>query len=420
MIDLKKLREQGETYKAGAKAKGVEVNLDRILTLDDEVRGLKTEIEGISAKKNAASGTIASAQGDEKKALIESMRALGDTEKALLEKIAPLEAELNDLLYKLPNPPLEDVPVGEGESANTVIRTVGEKREFAFTPKDHSELGEALGLFDLERGAKVSGARFAYVKGDGVLLQMALTSLALDVAQKHGFTPISVPHLVNAEAMRAMGYLEHGGQEEIYYLEKDDQYLIGTSEQAIGPLHMGETFKASDLPKRYVGISPCYRREAGSYGKDTKGMMRMHQFDKIEMFSFATPEMDASEHQLILSIEESLMQALEIPYHVLLIGSGDLGLPAAKKYDIEAWIPTQNTYRETHSCSTTTDFQARRLETRFKDESGTRYVHTLNGTAFALGRTMVALLENHQQEDGTIQIPKALQPYLSGRTFLGK
>lgn len=419
MIDLKKLREQGEAYRAGAKAKGVDVSLDRILVLDEEVRGLKGEIEAISAKKNAASGTIASAQGDEKKALIESMRALGDTEKALLEKIAPLEMELNDLLYKLPNPPLPDVPVGEGESANTVIRTVGEPTEFTFEPKDHATLGETLGLFDLERGAKVSGARFAYVKGDGVRLQMALTAYALDIAQQHGFTPISVPHLVNAEAMRAMGYLEHGGQDEIYYLEKDNQYLIGTSEQAIGPLHMGETFKAGDLPKRYVGISPCYRREAGSYGKDTKGMMRMHQFDKIEMFSFALPESDASEHALILSIEETLMQGLEIPYHVLLIGSGDLGLPAAKKYDIEAWIPTQKTYRETHSCSTTTDFQARRLETRVKEETGTRYVHTLNGTAFALGRTMIALLENHQQEDGTIRIPKALQPYLGGKTVLG-
>jgi len=265
----------------------------------------------------------------------------------------------------------------------------------------------------MERAAKASGARFAYLKGDAALLHFALIQYALQTLSKHGFIPVVPPTLVGARAMRAMGYLEHGGHDEIYYLAKDNQYLTGTSEQSIGAMHMDEVLKNEELPLRYAGISTCYRREAGSYGKDTKGLIRVHQFDKVEMFSFSTPETSQAEHELILTIEEELMQGLGLHYQVIQMVTGDLGLPAAKKYDIETWIPSQDTFRETHSTSTCTDFQARRLNTRFKDGEGSmQFVHTVNGTAFAIGRTMVAIIENYQQEDGSVAVPEVLRPWV--------
>jgi seryl-tRNA synthetase len=313
---------------------------------------------------------------------------------------------------------LPDVKVAKSDADNEVLREVGERPTFSFKPKDHLELGEALGILDVERGAKTSGARFAYLKGDGVLLQFALMHYALSVASRHGFVPTIVPHLISAKAMRAMGFLEHGGHDEIYFLPKDNLYLIGTSEQSLGPMHMDEILPFEKLPLRYIGISPCYRREAGSYGKDTKGIIRMHQFDKVEMFSFCPAARSPEEHAMILGIEEELMQGLKLPYHVLNIVSGDLGLPAAKKWDIEAWIPSQERYRETHSTSNCTDFQARRLNTRTKTEEGNELVHTVNGTAFAIGRTIVAILENYQQEDGSVLIPEVLRPYMGGKDRL--
>lgn len=412
MIDLKLLREQTAQIKTAAAAKNVEIDFDRILDLDRQNRALIQEIEDIAAQKNAASKEIASADDSTRQTRIAEMRDLGEREKSLRERQMPIEEELQELLYKIPNPALPDVKVAASDEENEVVRVVGEKPVFDFEPKDHETLGNALGIFDRERASKVSGARFMYLKGKGVLLQMALMRFAFDKLAEHGFEPILVPHMVSAKAMRAMGYLEHGGHDEIYYLGKDNMYLIGTAEQALGPMHMDEILEDDTLPRRYVGYSPSYRREAGSYGKDTKGILRMHQFDKIEMFSFVKPEDGDKEHELILSIEESLMQALEIPYHVLKMVTGDLGLPAARKFDIEAWIPTQQTYRETHSCSTTTDFQARRLNTRYRgDDGAVAYVHTLNGTVFAIGRTMIALLENHQQADGSVRIPAALVPY---------
>ncbi|MDA1024480.1 MAG: serine--tRNA ligase, partial [bacterium] len=334
-------------------------------------------------------------------------------------ELTPKKEELDELWYRIPNPALEDVTVSPNEADNEIIRTYLEPITFTFNPKDHIQLGESLGILDIERARKTSGSRFAYLKGEGVRLQLALTNFALQVAAKHGFSPITVPHLISAESMRAMGYLEHGGHDEIYYLPKDNLYLIGTSEQAIGPLHFNAHYKEETLPKRYIGLSPCYRREAGSYGKDTKGILRMHQFDKLELYSVTTPETSNEEHELILSIEEELMQTLGIPYQVIKMVTGDLGLPAARKYDIEAWIPSQATYRETHSCSTTTDFQSRRLNTKYTSEDGNRtYVHMLNGTAFAIGRTMIAILENFQEEDGSVRIPEALQSFMGGETHL--
>lgn len=414
MIDLKKFRENPAFYKDSAKAKGVEIDVDRILELDRRVRALRTDLEAIRAQKNAASERIPKASAEERAHMIEEMRAVDRQYEDLAAQERPVADELDELLYRIPNPALSDVKLGESDAENEIVRHVGEATKFSFTPKDHLELGQALDIIDTERGARTAGARFAYLKGDGVLLQMGLLQLALQITAKHGFTPATVPHMVNPRVMRGMGYLEHGGQDEIYYLQKDNLYLIGTAEQPLGALHMDETIAEAELPIRYVGVSPCYRREAGSYGKDTKGILRMHQFDKVEMFSYTTAENSDAEHELLLSVEEELMQALKLPYRVIKQCTGDLGLPAARKYDIETWVPSQDTYRETHSTSTCTDYQARRLQTRVKrtDGGAVEYVHTLNGTAFAIGRTLVAILENYQQEDGSVVVPEVLRPWV--------
>ncbi len=419
MIDLKQFRENTKFFREAALAKNVEIDVDRILDLDRRARSLKAELDAIKAQKNEASKDIPKASDEDRKTIIESMRHLDRKAETMESEYTPIAEELSELLYKIPNPALPDVKIGKSDAENEVLREVGEKPVFAFTPKDHLTLGESLGLVDVERARNASGARFDYFIGDGVRLQMALTSYALAVTMQHGFVPVIPPHLVTAKAMRAMGYLEHGGHDEIYYLAKDNLYLIGTSEQSIGPMHMDEIIEADKLPLRYVGISPCYRREAGSYGKDTKGLIRMHQFDKVEMFTFCAPDRSVEEHALTLEIEESLVRGLGLPYHVLNIVSGDLGLPAAKKWDIEVWFPTQERYRETHSTSNCTDFQARRLNTRVRTEDGTAFVHTTNGTAFAMGRIMAAILENNQNEDGSVNIPEVLRPFMGGQARLG-
>jgi seryl-tRNA synthetase len=419
MIDIKKFREDPHAFAKAAADKNVEIDVSHILDLDRAVRALKGDMEQIASEKNAASDQIATASDSDKKTMIEEMRIVGRKEDDLKAEFAPKQEELTELLYRIPNPALEDVTVSASEDDNEVVRTVGEKPMFSFTPKDHVELGEALGIIDIKSAAEASGARFTYLKGDGVFLQLALQQYALSIAKKFGHEPIIVPNLVRARSMRAMGYLEHGGHDEIYYLSKDNLYLIGTSEQALGPMYFDKTFSESDLPLRSVGISPCYRREAGSYGKDTKGILRLHQFDKVEFFSVTTPEESEAEHERILEMEEELMTGLGLHYQVIKMVTGDLGLPAARKYDIEAWLPTQDTFRETHSCSTTTDFQARRLNTKFKTKEGkVQHVHMLNGTAFAMGRTILSILENFQLEDGRIAIPSVLQPFMSGQTHI--
>lgn len=413
MIDIKKLRENPGFYKTTAQEKGIVIDAEKILTLDTQVRALSSDIEAIRAKKNAVSAQMPKASPDERARLIEEMRAEDKEYEELVAKLRPLEEELTELLYRIPNPALADVKRGESDAENEVVREVGTAPTFDFPVKDHLELGEALDIIDTERGARTAGARFAYLKGDGALMQFALYQYALGIITKHGFIPTTVPHMVSPRVMRAMGYLEHGGQDEIYYLQKDNLYLIGTAEQPLGALHMDEVLKEEELPLRYVGISPCYRREAGSYGKDTKGIIRMHQFDKIEMFSYTTPETSDVEHEKLLAIEEELVQGLGLAYRVIKQCTGDLGMPAARKFDIETWIPSQNTYRETHSTSTCTDYQARRLNTRVKrTQGGTEFLHTLNGTAFAIGRIMVAIMEQYQQADGTIRIPQALQTWM--------
>ncbi|MCH8049186.1 serine--tRNA ligase [Patescibacteria group bacterium] len=418
MIDIKLLRENPNYFRDAAKAKGLEVDIDRVLELDRKVKTLQSEIENIAAQKNETSKEIIAAEEKGKKKLIEEMRVIDRKADELKAEMTPLVEELDQLLYRIPNPPAPDVKISLDESENEVVREVGKKPSFDFPVRDHLEIGNMLDIIDTKRAAKASGTRFTYLKGDGVHLQLALQQYALHVTQKHGFTPVMVPHLVSVKSIRAMGYLEHGQHDEIYYLPKDNLYLIGTSEQSIGPMHTDEILDGKKLPIRYVGISTCYRREAGAHGKDTRGMIRMHQFDKIEMFSFTLPEDSDDEHELLLSIAEELIKGLGLHYRVVKMVSGDLGLPAARKYDIEAWLPSQEKYLETHSISTTTDFQTRRLNTRYKKDRKTELVHALNGTAIAMSRIPVVILENYQNEDGSVSIPEVLRPYMEGREVL--
>jgi len=413
MLDVNLIRANPEAVKKGISSKNADPKLvDDFLVLDEEWRKMTKEIDDLRA---------------EQKKLSEARKI--DEAKNLKNKLQSLEADLSaieekrrKILFQFPNPPLEDAPIGKNEKENVVLREEGKKPQFDFPPKDYLELAEKLDLIDIERAGKVSGSRFGYIKSKLALLEFALVKLALDTAAKHGFTPVIPPVMIKEEMMRAMGYIDrHEEQEETYFLEKDRMYLVATSEQSIGPMHSDEIFEEKDLPKRYVGFSTCFRREAGSYGKDTKGILRVHQFDKVEMFSFCQPEKSKEEHELLLSIEEELMKSLKIPYRVLNICTGDLGGPAAKKYDIEAWLPGQNNgkgeYRETHSTSNTTDFQSRRLNIRYRSSLITHnsllnYVHTLNGTAFAIGRMLIAIIENCQQKDGSILVPEVLQEYL--------
>jgi len=307
MIDIKALRENPTYFQEASLAKNVTIDVDKILDLDQKARSLNSDLESIAAQKNEASKRIATSEGEVRNQLIKEMRDIDTKVEGLKAEYTPIKDELDALLHRIPNPALADVTVSPNETDNEVIRTVGEKTVFDFEPKDHLTLGENLGIIDVERAAKTSGARFTYLKGDGALLQFALVQYALNTVMESGFTPIVVPHMIKAEAMQSMGYLEHGGHDEIYYLSKDNLYLIGTSEQSIGPMHANEVLPADQLPLRYVGISSCYRREAGSYGKDTKGILRVHQFDKVEMFSFTKPENSEAEHELILSLEEKLM-----------------------------------------------------------------------------------------------------------------
>jgi len=402
MLDIQFIRDNPDKVKKSTENKNCDVKIvDEVLRLDKKRRELLQKIEALRAERNQLT-RFDLVKGKKIK------NKLKEFEPALKE----IEKKLKELMYQLPNPAAKDVKAGKNEAENEVVRKWGKIRKFEFAVKDHAELGEKLGMIDIGRAAKVSGSRFAYLKGDGVRLEMALVNLALETLTKKGFIPVVPPVLIKTEMMQAMGYLEHGGDEQMYIFDKDNQVLVGTSEQAIGPLHSGEVFKAEDLPRRYMGWSTCFRREAGTYGKDTRGILRVHQFDKVEMFSFTKPEDSDKEHEFLLKTEEELLQALEIPYQVVKMCSGDLGAPAARKYDLEAWLPGQNQYRELTSTSSCTDFQARRLNIKFKDKDKRQYVHTLNGTGFAIGRTLIAIMENYQTKDGHIEIPKVLQKYI--------
>ncbi|MBU6414856.1 serine--tRNA ligase [Patescibacteria group bacterium] len=433
MLDIKFIREHVDEVREGLRKKRSDVDLDLLLALDEKRRALIQKSEALKAEQNRADKEIAQEKdSDAKKITIEKMRVLKDEVRHSEFEARAVEEEFVNLMMRVPNLPDSDSPEG-GEKDFRVLREVGNKPEFLFLAKDYVVLGENLDLIDTARAAKVSGSRFGYLKHEAPLLEFALIQFAfsfltnqkniaevvkekkLSISDKP-FIPIIPPVLVRPEMMRSMGYTERGG-EEIYFLEKDNLYLVGTAEQSVGPMHADEVFDEDALPHRHIAFSTCFRREAGSYGKDIKGILRVHQFDKAEMFVFSTPESSRDEHMLLLGLEEKLMQALKIPYRALQIAAGDLGDPASAKYDIEAWLPGQQNgkgeYRETHSASSTTDFQARRLNIKVRRKNGAQeFLHMLNGTAFAVGRMIIAILENYQQEDGSVRVPEVLQSYI--------
>ncbi len=415
MIDLALLRADPDRVRASQRARGEDEGLvDLLLAADERRRAAVSRADTLRADSNAASKSIQSASAEERPALIERAKALkADVQAAEVEQ-ADAEEGLRTAHLAVSNVVETDAPIG-GEDDYTVLHEVGTPPAFDFEPRDHVELGELLGAIDIDRGAKVSGARFYYLTGVGALLQLGLLHLAIQRATAAGFTPAIPPVLVKPEAMEGTGFLgAHSA--EVYHLAEDDLYLVGTSEVPLAAYHSGEILDAASLPRRYAGWSSCFRREAGSYGKDTRGILRVHQFDKVEMFSFCDPADAAAEHLRLLGWEREMLDAVEIPYRVIDVATGDLGSSAARKYDCEAWVPTQGRYRELTSTSNCTDFQARRLGIRMRDESGTRTLATLNGT-LATTRWIVAILENHQQADGSVRVPTALVPYV-GREVL--
>jgi seryl-tRNA synthetase len=419
MIDIKFLRENPDAVRASQKGRGEDVSVvDQVLASDELKRTAITEFEQLRAEQNVLSKSVAAAKGDEKAALLANAKVLADKVKAADAKRAEIESQANSLAMVISNILDPDAPIG-GEEDFVVIEHVGTPRDFSaagFEPKDHVELGKLLGAIDTERGAKVSGSRSYYLTGVGALLEFALVNYAISSATKAGFTPVIPPVLVKPAAMEGTGFLGQAA-ENVYHLEKDDYYLVGTSEVPLAAFHMDEVLEGAKLPIRYAGYSTCFRREAGSYGKDTRGIIRVHQFDKVEMFSFCKPEEAKEEHQRLLQWEKDFLNSMEIPYRVIDVASGDLGSSANRKFDIEAWIPTQNAYREVTSTSNCTEFQARRLNIRYKDSDGTKAVATLNGTLVAIPRMIVAILENHQNSDGSVNVPAALQPFLGMTRF---
>jgi len=414
MIDIKFLRENPDVVRASQKGRGENVELvDQILSIDEIKRAAIAEFEALRQEQNVLSKSVGAAKGDEKTALLANAKELADKVKAADSKRAEIEEQAKQLVMQLSNLLDSEAPIG-GEEDFVTIEHIGTPRDFTkdgFEPKDHVELGKLLGAIDTERGAKVAGSRSYYLTGAGAMLEFALVNYAISSALKNGFTPVIPPVLVNPSAMEGTGFLGQAA-ENVYRIEKDDVYLVGTSEVPLAAMHMDEILPADKLPMRYAGYSSCFRREAGTYGKDTRGIIRVHQFDKVEMFSFCKPEEAKEEHKRLLQWEKDFLNAMEIPYRVIDVASGDLGSSATRKFDIEAWIPTQGAYREVTSTSNCTEYQARRLNIRYKDADGTKAIATLNGTLVAIPRMIVAILENHQNADGTVNVPAALQPFL--------
>ena len=413
MIDSNLLRENPDAIKASQRARGNDESIvDDAVVADANWRKCLQAYETLRAEQNAAAKLVGSASKEERPALIQAGQVLAEKVKAALEIANAAEVHLNEIIWKIENVVIEGIPAG-GEENFTVIKEVGTKQTFDFEPRDHVALGELLDIIDIERGVKVSGSRFYFLKGWGARLELAMMNIALDLASKHDFTALITPTLVRPEVMAGTGFLgEHS--DEIYYLPADDLYLTGTSEVALAGYHRDEIIDLSAGPLRYAGWSTCYRREAGSAGRDTRGILRVHQFNKLEMFSYIKPEDAENEHLKLLALEEAMLQACELSYRVIDTAAGDLGSSAARKYDSEAWVPSQQTYRELTSSSNCTTYQARRLNVRYRDENGkTQTAATLNGT-LATTRWLVAILETHQQADGSVRIPAALRPYLGG------
>ena len=418
MIDLKALRENPDAFRSSQKVRGEDESIvDKLLAADDARRDAISKFEALRAEQNTLSKSVGAAKADEKNSLLEKAKTLSVAVKEADSKRAAAEEVANKLALQIANLIDPDAPIG-GEADFKVIETVGKIRDFkaeGFEPKDHVEIGKIIKAIDTERGAKVAGARSYYLTGVGALLELALVNYAIASAVKSGFIPMIPPVLVKPAAMEGTGFLGQAA-ENVYHLKEDELYLVGTSEVPLAAFHMDEIL--DQLPIRYAGYSPCFRREAGSYGKDTRGIIRVHQFEKVEMFTFCKPEDAESEHMKLLNWEKEFLNSLEIPYRVIDVASGDLGASAVRKFDIEAWIPTQQAYREVTSTSNCTHFQSRRLNIRYKDQSGTKPVATLNGTLVAIPRTIVAILENYQQKDGSVKVPKPLIPFLGMDTLV--
>ena len=425
MLDIKFIIENKELVKEGLRKKGYEkiINVDDLIALHSAITRLKTSSQAKAEEKNKLSNSIKSASAEERPALIAKSRALGEELKKELDELSAEQKKYDEIMLRMPNMPSPDCPVGPDESGNVVLRRVGEIPHFDFTPRDHVELMELNDWSEMERIAKVSGARTYAIKNDLAQLELAMHMMVLDKLRSHGFTVITVPALSKEKPLYGQGYLPFS-RDEIYYMPADDLYLSGTAELILNSLRADEILNEAELPILYAGFSPCFRREAGAAGKDTRGLVRVHQFMKTEQFIICKNDVKESDkwHRTLLKISEEVLQDLELPYQVLDICTGDMGAPKYRQYDLEAWVPSQNCYRETHSCSNITEWQARRTNLRYRDNADgkVRFVHTLNNTGIATPRALVPFIECHQNADGTVNIPLKLQPYLGGKTKIGK
>jgi len=420
MLDIKFIRENPEAVQEAIARKGTNPKLiNEVISVDKNRRRILAELEQSQAQLNIRSKDIAKLHGQQKIDAINEASMYSDKVKKLKPEAEKAEAEYREIMLQIPNPPEKEVIDGKSDKDNTVNRTWGEKPEFGFEVRNHLDLGENLDLIDVERAGKISGSRFYFIKKELVILEFALIQYAFEILVKEGFIPMIPPVLLSKKTMEGAGYIP-GGEDEIYKTQ-DDTYLAGTSEQPLAGYHSDEIINYKNLPIRYAGFSSCFRREAGSHGQDVRGILRTHQFDKVEMFSYVLPKESPKEHEYLVSLEEKIMQGLKIPYQIVNICAGDLGAPASKKFDVEAWMSGQDRYRETHSCSNCTDYQARRLNIRYKDKEGNiDFLHTLNGTAIAIGRTLIAIMENNQTRSGSIEIPEVLHKWTGFREITRK
>ena len=418
MIDITLLRERPEDLKASLARRGLDLDVDAMAQIDQMRRSTRVTAESMRAEQKSLSRRIPRLEGEARQSAIAEAGKLASSYRAALAEADELDEQFREIWIKVPNPAHPSAADGLVEEDAVEIKRWGTIRDFGFPVKDHRELGADLGMIDIERAARVSGSRFGYLTGPAVMIEFALVRMVLEMLGERGFTPVVPPVLVREEALFGTGFFPDDDQ-QVYEvgvttgegLRSDNLYLVGTSEVSLAAYHAGEVLGEDALPLRYAGFSSCFRREAGAHGKDTAGIFRVHQFDKVEMFSFCHPDRSWDEHEMLLGIEEQIVQSLDIPYRVVNVAAGDLGASAAKKYDIEAWIPSQGRYREITSCSNTTDFQSRRLRIRYRTDRGNRLVHTLNGTAVAVGRLLIAIMENHQQMDGSVVVPDALRAY---------
>lgn len=422
MLDIKFIRENSDILKNACKLKNINLDIDHLLNLDKQLVGLKTKAQDFLTQKNAITAKIPKASAEERPSLIAESKKIDEEAKALKPEIETLEGDLKSLLYLVPQIPSPKAPVGKDDGDNVEVKKFGKLPAFAFTPLDHVQILEKNNWADFERIAKVSGSRSYSLRNEMVLVEMAMHRMAMDKLMAKGFNLVSVPAFAREEALYGTGHFPTG-RDQAYFIPEHNLYLAGTAEVQINSLHAGEILKEAELPILYAGYSPCFRSEAGSYGRDVRGLIRVHQFMKVEQFIICKNDPAESEkwHQILLETSEEIVQDLELPYRIVECCTGDMGTGKVRMYDVEAWVPSEQKYRETHSCSALHDWQARRTETRYRDGEGkVQYVHTLNNTAIATPRILVPFLENHQQEDGSVRIPEKLRPYLMGREFIGK